>query len=139
MCLMDTQHHISDNVVYFISPLHRTNRNPDKSKWSISTTDELKCFKNTYLNSWFLEDKGWGLILDSDNNIMILGHTSSNERSQIARFENGNRNNVWHGYPWDRKENKDKPAESILKIWVSKGYIDKSKMAKIRRCQLCNL
>lgn len=139
MPIIGEQYPVDNNIRYYISPVHRTNQNSDKSLWSITTANELNCFINTYNNQWIINDKGWGIIINSEGKISILGYTPSNENSQIARFQGAMNNTHWHGYPWDRKKIKDKPSEQILDIWISKGYIDKSCKAKIRRCQLCTL
>jgi len=125
---------------YIISSQHRKIGNPNKSIWKISFRAEVKCFIWTISENWINQTEAWGVKIDKTNTLEIVGLNDNGERLKIAKFVDGNGNDVWHGYPADyMNKTQDRPTTTILKVWVDNGYISKSKMSKIRRGQPCNL
>ena len=130
---------VHENCRYIIASQHRIIGNSNKSTWYLSHEGEIECFVFSYCSKWIDGHVCWGLVY-KDSDVQILGHNFHNEELKIAKFVDANKNRLWHGYPADylRKAH-DRPTITTLKDWVSKGYITKSKMSKIRLGQLCNL
>ena len=58
----------------------------------------------------------------------------------FAKFVDGSKNNIWHGYPANILANKqDIPPTSILLLWEKLNYINKSDIRKINQQMPCNL
>jgi hypothetical protein len=124
---------------YIISSQHRRKGNPNKCVWIITFDDEVNCFVRTIQQNWRAGTTAWGVIV-VNNIVQILGRNSSNEELKIAKFVDGNDNEVWHGYPADYMlKSNDRPDTPILQAWVNNGYITKAKMSKIRLGHSCNL
>ena len=127
------------NKRYIISSQHRRKGNPKKCVWIITFNEEVDCFIQAINQNWKDGDEAWGLKLHNTT-LQILGENNDNDELKLAKFIDGNNNDIWHGYPADHMNRpQDIPTEAILKIWVSKHYITKSKMNKIRRGQACSL
>ena len=124
---------------YIISSQHRKTGNFHKSIWLIPFTEEVECFTQTINENWKDGNKAWGVkIIDAI--FQVLGKNNENEELKLAKFVDGNYSNIWHGYPADYlRKAQDRPTTDILKVWVQKGFLTKSKMSKIRRGQSCNL
>jgi len=126
-------------TTYIVSSQHRKTGNPNKTIWTLSYEEEVECFTLSKKESWIDGKYGWG-IKPSNSLISYLGHNFENERLKLAKFVDGSDNDVWHGYPADYlRRNQDRPPYEILKDWVKKKHLNKSKMNKIRRGQSCNL
>lgn len=124
---------------YIISSQHRKAGNPHKSIWTITFSEEVDCFLFTVKENWKQENKGWGIKI-CDNTLQVLGINSNKEELKLAKFVDGGNTDIWHGYPADYLyKSQDRPTTEILRIWVIKGYITKSKMNKIRQGLPCNL
>ena len=62
------------------------------------------------------------------------------EDLKVAKFVDGSKNNIWHGYPANILANKqDIPPTSILLLWEKLNYINKSDIRKINQQMPCNL
>ena len=124
---------------YFISSQHRRVGNPNKSIWILSHEEEIGCFVFSINSGWKNQIVSWGLSL-LGTEMQIIGRNPENEELKIAKFVDGNGNNIWHGYPADYlRKSQDRPETCTLKSWVQHGYITKAKMSKIRLGQSCNL
>ena len=124
---------------YIISSQHRRTGNPNKSIWTINFDEEVECFINAMNGNWKTEAIAWGIKTIGDV-LHVVGLNPDNEELKIAKFVDGSKTNVWHGYPADyMRKAQDRPETVILKTWVDNGYITKAKMSKIRLGQSCNL
>jgi hypothetical protein len=124
---------------YLISSQHRKKGNPHKCIWTISFDEEVECFVQAMNGNWKLGSEAWGVKVIG-NVLQILGLNNSEQELKLAKFVDGAKTNVWHGYPADYlSKSQDRPATNILKVWVDSGYLTKAKMSKIRLGQLCNL
>lgn len=136
---LDIPNLIENNVFYIIVSQHRLNINKDKSHWSITFEEELKCFNNSLTNNWLIDFKGWGLHM-INNEINPLGYSKQGEQLRIAKFVDSYKSSKWHGYPADYRNNiQDRPASDVLKSWVENGIIKKHQMSKIRSGKKCAL
>lgn len=126
-------------TTYIISSQHRAIGNPNKTVWTIDFDDEVECFKYSKTSDWIDDKYGWGIKV-VNSNLQHVGHNFENETLKLAKFVDGNQNDIWHGYPADYlRKSQDRPPTFILKCWVDQGYLTKAKMNKIRRGQSCNL
>jgi hypothetical protein len=140
----DTNIDILDNNVkvstYIISSAHRKVGNKNKSVWTLDFNGEVDCFTTAITKSWRNGQYGWGFKLGLNNVFEEVGRSADDKELKLAKFVDGNSNNVWHGYPADYlKKSQDRPTTVILKNWVDSGFLTKSKMTKIRKGQVCNL
>lgn len=137
---LDTEIEIEDlEVKYIFSSAHRRVQK-DKSRWTITTIEELKCFKKS-LSLKHLEDDQitWGYIKESIN-LNDLGINKHKESLKIAKFVDKSSLKIWHGYPADFVRNsQDRPGIEILKSWKQDGIIEKHHIIKIRQGKVCNL
>ena len=123
---------------YYISSAHRRLQR-HKSRWTITVNEEVDCFIDSRTNTWIDNAASWGLI-QSGNNLLVLGLNSHNEELKIAKFIAKNTTGVWHGYPADFCRNiQDRPGMSILQSWRTNGHIEKHHITKIRQGKECNL
>ncbi|KAF2342278.1 hypothetical protein [Flavobacterium tistrianum] len=137
----DTEIDLGEHIdgIYIISSQHRRTGNMNKSIWLIDFKEEIDCFIQTISNNWKDGVEAWGLKHENSN-LKVLGLSSMKEELKLAKFVDGNKKNVWHGYPANHMANsQDRPTTEILKKWVDLGYITKAKMNKIRQGQLCYL
>jgi len=124
---------------YFISSQHRQLGNPNKSIWTISHEEEIDCFILSKTSKWISGSVCWGLK-PIDNRLDVIGRNSVQEDIKIAKFVDGDKKNIWHGYPADcRRKKKDIPDTEILVIWKDKGLIGKSDVRKLKQQMTCNL
>lgn len=126
-------------TTYIISSQHRATGNPNKTVWTLDFYDEVECFKLSKSSEWVEDNYGWGIRV-IDSTIQYIGYNFKNETLKLAKFVDGNENNIWHGYPADYlRRSQDRPPTFVLKNWVEQGFLTKAKMNKIRRGQSCNL
>ncbi|MBI5150745.1 MAG: hypothetical protein HZA28_08270 [Candidatus Omnitrophica bacterium] len=131
---------ISPLVQYVVVSQHRGLDYRDKSRWLVSMQEEVDCFRQSLHHDWLMPDAGWGLIVDAQNNLMVLGINYLREESKVAKFVEGNGSSLWHGYPADLKRKvKDIPPTCILEKWYSMKLIRKHHLSRIRRGIRCNL
>lgn len=136
---IDIPINVDSSTQYVIIPGHRLRGYPDKSRWLISLKEEANCFAESHSKNWLLESVGWGLIVDDDAKLKILGENPQREKTKIAKFQTQNQN-LWHGYPADLKRKpKDIPVVDILKKWRQAGIIEKHHMSKLQRGVACSL
>ena len=130
---------IVDALHHYIAVSYHRNGTSGKSQWTISVPDEISVFTWGMSNKFKIDNKCWGLFLN-DKKTEVVGLLTNNEESRIARFVCGTSDSTWHGYPADYKRAiGDIPTDEILRIWVSKSYISKSKMLKIQQQKPCGL
>lgn len=124
---------------YIISSQHRRSGNPNKCIWTITYEEEVNCFIQALNGDWRTGAEAWGVKVIGDI-LQVIGLNNDNQELKLAKFVDGSKSNVWHGYPADyMKKAQDRPATNILKVWVDNGYLTKAKMSKIRLGQSCNL
>lgn len=135
---INSTYNVGNGVSYIISAAHRR-KSSKKSRWTISTNEEFACFSNSITNTWKQNFSAWGLhIVNSTPD--ILGKGVNKEDLKVAKFVDGNKNNIWHGYPANILANKqDIPPTSILLLWEKLNYINKSDIRKINQQMPCNL
>ena len=129
------------NSRYIISSHHRRiHGNRNKSRWTISHDEEVECFIFSKNSNWVQDITiCWGIKL-LNKRLQVVGVNFANKDLKIAKFIDGNGNNVWHGYPADFKNKiQDIPYIDILVIWKNYNYIGKSDVRKIKQQQSCNL
>jgi hypothetical protein len=134
-------------VMYTHNEQHRNN-NPHKSQWTISRDEELSCFEtaSTLLYIYGINEGPdcWGLHKENKT-VVYLGRTAINSPNSgqelfIAKFIDGNNNDVWHGYPADHVGNQqDIPPASVLQFWLEENSLPVSKIRKITKGQKCKL
>lgn len=135
---LNSTYDIGNGISYIISAAHRR-KSSQKSRWTINTNEEMTCFSNSMINTWKQDFNAWGLHI-INNTPNILGKGINNEDLKVAKFVDGNQNNIWHGYPANILANKqDIPPISILQLWKKLNYINKSDIKKIRQQLPCNL
>lgn len=132
---------IGDN--YIISSQHRRTGNSNKSIWTITFIEEVDCFIEAMNGGWKSGSEAWSLKVSNDK-LQVVGEnidmSGMKQELKLAKFVDGTKNKVWHGYPADyMNKNQDRPSTEVLKVWVNLGYLTKSKMNKIRQGQSCNL
>lgn len=121
----------TESKVYQINPKHRDG-SPEKAQWTIPQEKEVKLF------GWSIENKSysakyyWGVRYEYGRCI-VLGFTSRRDNSKIARFECGNNQNIWHGYPADyiRDATHDCPSRDVLNKWEKAGLITKPEISRL--------
>lgn len=125
---------------YFSERYHRHGNPHLKSQWCIDIETEFELFAMAKVKKWISKDgRAWALLLD-EKKPQVVGLTRRQEESKFARFEDGNHNDIWHGYPEEYTISKnDIPTLPILQEWVNAGYITNRVMTKIRLGQPCNL
>jgi hypothetical protein len=124
---------------YIISSQHRRIGNPNKCIWNITFDEEVDCFIQAMNSNWKRGTEGWGVKV-INNILQVVGVNNDRQELKLAKFVDGTKTNIWHGYPADYMNNhQDRPETDILKDWVKKGYLTKPKMNKIRRQVSCNL
>jgi len=134
------------NIRYVHNGQHRDG-NPNKSQWTITETEERKCFCSAahLVYIYGLGDRYcWGLHIEQDL-VRYLGVTASRvptfgQNLFIAKFVDGTRNDLWHGYPADPVGSyQDIPPSDILELWLGDGYLSKAQIRKIAKGQICKL
>jgi len=139
--LQDTPYNLAPRTksTYIISSQHRQLGNPNKSIWSIPYEEEIDCFILSKTSKWINGSVCWGLK-PINNRLEVIGKNNDQEDLKIAKFVDGNKNNIWHGYPADCKRKKqDIPDTEILVIWKNKELIGKSDVRKLKQQMTCNL
>lgn len=123
---------------YYYKSDHRDGTSK-KSQWSIKPPKELSVFVNARTNKWEEFNYSWGLNIVSSK-AAKLGKNHDGDSLNVAIFEGGQENSVWHGYPLDFKRNsKDLPPTKILTEWRNKNYIKKHKISKAQQGKACSL
>ena len=125
-------------MVYQCNPSHRNN-SPQKSQWTISTTDEIAIFNHSESQGWILEECGWGLHIFRDKPQWLGIAKDKIRKLFIAKFVR-KLSSPWHGYPADHSRlAQDVPHEIIVSSWIDKQLISKAKARKILRGMKCSL
>ena len=137
---LDSPIGIDTTSQYIIVSQHRTSGYRNKSRWVVSKQEEVDCFRQSLQKEWLCVGTGWGVIIDNSNKLKILGINHFNEDSKIAKFIDGNKSNLWHGYPADVKRKvKDIPPVAILNKWRVENIIKKCHVSRIQRGATCSL
>ncbi|NEP56261.1 MAG: hypothetical protein F6K31_04460 [Symploca sp. SIO2G7] len=128
----------------YIPKIDHRNNNPNKSQWTITESEEIDCFNNSFSSQWIDQFyTSWGLYFDN-NEVSYLGISAKNEPEScqlfIAKFIDSNQNNEWHGYPANHSRNQqDIPPETVTQDWIEKEYLRRATIRKITRGQKCKL
>ncbi len=134
--VIETTNQIKYCALLLSSHHRRQNNQGDKSTWIVTHSEEAALFIKSIDNSWIKENRSWSIHI-LQNVVQIIGKGINAEELKICTFTQSN--NVWHGYPADpMRSRNDIPYSSILKEWVDKGYLTKSKMSKLQKSQ-CNI
>lgn len=129
---------LGEDYYYTPNPAHR-NKNPKKSQWNSNIKEEQECVicEASVNNGWFTKNKNsyrsWGLDIDSNEKPQNIGHTYGGEELKVAVFVENQK--IWHGYPANLKNKQDIPLDNVLVAWRNKGYTNKGRIKKVKRCQ----
>jgi hypothetical protein len=124
---------------YIISSQHRRSGNPNKSIWTITNEEEVACFILSVNSNWTSNHIGWGIKLIGSV-LQVVGRNDANADLKFAKFVDGTKRKVWHGWPADyRRKKQDIPSTIVLALWKNKNYISKSQVRKIKQQITCNL
>ena len=128
---------------YGFKPDHRDNTTL-KSQWVILCADEVNCFNLATSQDWSSDaSTRWGLHFNPS--VANLGQSAlafgiPPRALFIAKFIDGNANDLWHGYPADPYRNQhDLPPTSVLKIWQSESHLRPALIRKLVKGRLCAL
>jgi hypothetical protein len=119
--------------------VHR-NRTPKKSQWGILYSNELASFCHCVSNGWIEGEKGWGFHLVNGRPQYLGVDEVGTMQVFIARFEDGNANWKWHGYPLDHvRRPEDCPPDWLRRVWIRMQLLTKPKLARICKRKPCTL
>jgi hypothetical protein len=123
---------------YYYKADHR-DKSHQKSQWTLTPAEELKCFIHSRNENWSEPYKSWGIWVNT-NKLDELGKNYGEEELNVAVFVDSYQKDVWHGYPADFKRDKwDIPPMKVLTIWRDKKYTTKSKISNARQGKTCSL
>ena len=128
---------------YRSKPDHRDGTNL-KSQWTILYNQEVASFDLATREDWSSgATTRWGLHMNpAPGN---LGQSASAFGTPtrplfIAKFIDGDANDLWHGYPADPYRNQhDIPPSSVLRAWNSATHLRPAVIRKLVKGQLCTL
>jgi len=129
---------IKTGLYYACHPHHR-NGNGNKSQWTISKPAEISCFTHAHAQAWVDGTRAFGIF--PIGNPDYLGVAQERHRQLfLARFEDGNGNQRWHGYPADpQKKAGDRLSEVIKEKWIRTNVLPPAKVRKLQRGEPCRL
>lgn len=136
---MTNEVEVKPGLIYIHKTDHR-NGSHSKSQWRISELEERDSFILMYNAPWHKNYGGWSLHI-KNKVVRYLGINALRNRDLIlAKFIDGNQNNIWHGYPADYvQDSRECPPVEILAAWKKRGYFSGAKIRKIARGQPCSL
>lgn len=129
----------------YVSKVDHRDNTARKSQWTITFNDEKNCYDHAAASNWIEPPTiGWGLHIGANGVPSHLGISAAihGEHRQlfIAKFIDGNGNDVWHGYPADPYRNsQDIPPERVLGLWVQGTLLRPAIARKLNRGQKCDL
>lgn len=124
--------------IYTAVSYHR-NGTANKSQWTISVDEEIDLFADTKQKGQIYEDKGHALWV-IDAKAEVLGLTEKGNETRLARFEDGNRIDHWHGYPANYlKAKNDIPPMELLLKWRNQNLITKADITRLKQQKPCSL
>lgn len=124
---------------YGIHPHHRT-PTPQKSQWTIDRPAETQVFLRASQANWLNGTKGWGLNLVNGSPDYLGVDETGTVQLFIARFEDSNATDKWHGYPMDHvRRSQDRPPGQVKQAWIDAGLLTPAKVRKVARGQPCTL
>jgi len=129
---------IANGVTYQCHPHHR-NRNPNKSQWTITETEEIGCFRLTWVSAWIVDSAGWGLHLVNGSPDYLGMAQDRHTRVFIAKFVSNGGQAEWHGYPADHGRTSDRPHDEVIGTWLADRTLPAAKIRKIQKGEPCNL
>lgn len=134
-----TFHEVRTGVYYCCHPDHRNN-NPEKAQWTIPETDEIASFKDGYGRAWTHDGRAWGLHYVKGSPEYLGLAIDRRRHLFIARFEDGNRNERWHGYPADHQQKvNDRLPEKLKELWIKTNVLTPAKVRKLAKGEPCSL
>ena len=144
--LIEQQYQIG-NGVYYVHKMDHRDQSYEKSQWTITEVEERTCFTFAHQSNWSEPGKNYnccGLYIDVKSQVTYLGVSKPNGPEKIeifiAKFVDGNKNSIWHGYPANHvKNNQDIPPKEVLMKWANAGYIRMSQVRKLIGGQKCKL
>jgi hypothetical protein len=126
-------------VRYIIKADHRNGGNGRKSQWVIAEPAEVQCFERSHKSNWTTTNAAWGLHLPGSSP-QVLGRSVTGTDLKIARFLPAANGKTWHGFPADyRRKKQDRPAVTVLLLWLKAGFIRKHDISRVRSGKPCNL
>jgi len=130
---------VTTGVYYGCHPDHR-NHNQEKSQWIISKAEEITSFLDGYRKAWVHDNRAWGLHY-ANGSPDYLGQAIDGGRLLfVARFEDGNGNQRWHGYPADhQKKVGDRLPEELKQHWIRTNVLTPAKVRKLVKGEPCSL
>lgn len=130
---------IVPGIEYACHPDHR-NGNHNKSQWIISQADEVQSFRYAHAQAWILNSRGWGLHIQNGAPDYLGVGVDRNRRLFVARFEDGNANQKWHGYPADHQSKvNDRLPEELKQLWLENSVLTPAKVRKLAKGEPCSL
>jgi hypothetical protein len=131
---------IVPGVEYACHPQHRDHNNHNKSQWTISQGEEIQSFTRALAQAWILGSRGWGLHLANGVPDYLGVAADRDRRLFVARFEDGNENQKWHGYPADHQNKvNDRLPEEIKQFWLQNNVLAPAKVRKLVKGERCSL
>jgi len=129
---------IKPGLHYACHPDHR-NGNGNKSQWTIIKTDEIACFMHAHAQAWVDGRRAFGIFPLGNPNYLGLAK-ERHRRLFLARFDDGNGNQHWHGYPADpQKKTGDRLPEQIKEALIRTSVLPPAKVRKLQRGEPCRL
>jgi hypothetical protein len=126
--------------LFYIHKSDHRDSSPRKSQWRISELEERNSFVLMYDAPWHTNYRGWSLHIKGKAAHYLGINALKNRNLIIAKFIDGNQNNIWHGYPADYvQDHRECPSIEILTAWKEKGHFSRAKIRKIIRGQPCSL
>ena len=140
---MNQEFTVLPGITYIHKKDHR-DKNPKKSKWTISEAEERSCFVHGIEKNWKTSEFiSWGLHFDDTGKVTYVGISASEnpEKQELifAKFIDSSKNNCWHGYPANPAKNQDIPPRKVLNDWMEAQYLSPSKIRKISSKKQWNL
>jgi len=130
---------IVEGVIYIVHPDHR-NKTPNKSQWTIAKNLEICCFRLSHRSNWLMGQAGWGLHLVNGRADYLGTNAKRTRKLFVARFEDRNGRQRWHGYPADPVErSRDMVPEAIANNWMIQALLRPAVISKLLRNKPCNL
>src|SRR5204862_3904345 len=106
----------------------------------ISPAAEVACFANAHARNWIEGDRGFGLHYVQAQPRYLGVAVERAVELFLARFEDGNNNQRWHGYPADpQRRVGDRLPEQIKRERIRDSVLPRPKVRKLQRGQPCKL
>lgn len=124
---------------HYVHKRDHRDKTAGKSQWDISEADELSSFTVAMSSGWVNASYAWGIHKPNGVPKYLGRDRDHSTQLFIARFESKKEPFVWHGYPVNHKETGQRPATTVLKLWIEKSVLPRTKISKIERGVKCTL